>query len=181
MHRRKLLNLLRAYQTTDPEEQMMLAKTIHFVENQPRCFERTLEIGHVTGSAWIVSPDRKRAVLLHHTKLDRWLQPGGHADGDPDVLRVAFREAEEETGLASLKVISSAIFDLDVHPIPARGNEPEHLHYDIRFLLEADPFEPFVQTPEAKEVRWFTFDEIAKLTSEKSVLRMMDKEKANNY
>lgn len=177
MHRQPLLDLLQRHQPFDEDESTMLEQTIQFVRNNSDCFERHLAIGHVTGSAWIVSPDRRQVVLLHHAKLDRWFQPGGHADGDPDLLGVALREAEEETGLRDLKVVSPAIYDVDVHTIPARASEPEHLHYDIRFLLEASTHQPFIQTHETKEVRWVDGREIGKLTSEKSIMRMNYKKK----
>lgn len=177
MHRQPLLKLLHRHQPFDEDESTMLEQIIHFVRNHPDCFERHLSIGHVTGSAWIVSPDHRQVVLLHHAKLDRWFQPGGHADGDPDLLGVALREAEEETGLQNLKVVSPSIFDVDVHTIPARASEPEHLHYDIRFLLEAPTDQPFVQTEESKEVRWVNVAEIEKLTTEKSIIRMNIKKK----
>ncbi|MFD1140318.1 NUDIX hydrolase [Larkinella insperata] len=180
MHRKPLLNLLLNHQPADENEQRMLEQTIQFVQNHADCFERHLQIGHVTGSAWIVSPDRQKVVLLHHAKLDRWFQPGGHADGDPDVLAVALREAEEETGLLDLNVIGPGIFDVDVHTIPARQNEPEHLHYDIRFLLEAATDHPFIRTRETKDVRWVAYGEIESLTSEKSILRMKNKVIAKN-
>ncbi len=172
MHRQSLLQLLADYDTTDVAELRMLTETIAFVGTQADCFHRTLLTGHVTGSAWIVSPDRARVVLIHHRKLDRWLQPGGHADGDPDVAAVALREAQEETGLTSLRLVTPAIFDVDVHTIPARDNEPAHQHYDIRFLLEADPAEPFVQTIETKSIKWVPITEVRNFTNSDSILRM---------
>ncbi|GAB3936262.1 NUDIX hydrolase [Larkinella terrae] len=177
MHRQPLISLLLNHHPADEEERQMLEQTIQFVNHHPDCFERSLLIGHVTGSAWIVSPDRQKVVLLHHYKLDRWLQPGGHADGNPDILAVALREAEEETGLQGIKPVSKKIFDVDVHTIPARGTEPEHQHYDIRFLFEADSHQPFIQSPETNEVRWVDFDEIEKIVSEKSIIRMANKKK----
>lgn len=184
MHRQLLLNLLRQHVPTDADEQAMTNATIAFVEQHPDCFERSLSIGestpgHITGSAWIVSPDRQRAVLIHHRKLGRWLQPGGHADGDPDVAAVALREAREETGLTSLQLVIDgehpAIFDVDIHPIPARGDVPEHRHYDIRFLLEADPDEPFGISEEIRDVRWFLVESLNSYIDSASILRMMNK------
>ncbi|WP_421825941.1 NUDIX hydrolase [Larkinella sp.] len=169
--------MLQRHQPFNEEEGTMLEQIIQFVKSHSDCFERHLAIGHVTGSAWIVSPDRRQVVLLHHAKLDRWFQPGGHADGDPDLLGVALREAEEETGLHTIKVVSPAIYDVDVHTIPASASEPEHLHYDIRFLLEATTDQPFVQTAETKGGRWVKEDEIDKLTTEKSIIRMNSKKK----
>ena len=123
-------------------------------------FRREHLVGHFTGSAWLVSADGERALLLHHRKLDRWLQPGGHADGDGDLAAVALREAAEETGLSGLRV-EPAIFDLDRHRIPARGAEPEHWHYDVRFVVHADKDEAFVVSEESHALAWRPIAEIA--------------------
>ena len=94
-------------------------------------------MGHITGSAWVVDIAGNRVLLADHAKLGRWLQPGGHSDGDPDTLAVALREAREESGL-DVRALDDAIFDIDVHRIPARGDEPAHLHFDVRFLVQAE-------------------------------------------
>jgi 8-oxo-dGTP pyrophosphatase MutT (NUDIX family) len=123
-------------------------------------FTRARLAGHFTGSAWLVSADGARALLLHHRKLDRWLQPGGHADGDRDLAAVALREAEEETGLRGLRV-EPGIFDLDRHAIPARGTEPEHWHYDVRYVVRAGDDEGFVVNAESHALAWRPVREIA--------------------
>jgi 8-oxo-dGTP pyrophosphatase MutT (NUDIX family) len=123
-------------------------------------FVRARLAGHFTGSAWVVSADGERALLLHHRKLDRWLQPGGHADGDIDLARVALRESEEETGLRGLRV-DPRIFDLDRHRIPARGDEPEHWHYDVRFVVHAGTDEAFAVSEESHALAWRPVREIA--------------------
>ncbi|WP_345241880.1 NUDIX hydrolase [Nibrella saemangeumensis] len=179
MHRQPLLNLLKNYTPADANETAMWHHTLSFVQAHPDCFERSLSIGHITGSAWIISPDHRQAVLIHHRKLDRWFQPGGHADGDADVARVALREAEEEVGLSSLRLVSPAIFDIDVHSIPAKGYEPEHLHYDIRFLIEADPNEAFTHSSETNDIKWVSLARIESYTSSESIIRMV--RKINNY
>ena len=132
----------------------MTADTIRFVEAHADCLLRSCVPGHLTGSAWIVSSDRSRTLLTHHHKLDKWLQLGGHADGDGDLLAVALREAREESGLTRLRPASTEIFDCDRHLIPARGSEPEHYHYDLRFMIEADPGEPLVISNESKDLAW---------------------------
>lgn len=119
----------------------------------PDCCERTFLAGHFTGSAWLVAADGLRVLLTHHRKLDRWLQLGGHADGDSDLARVALREAEEESGLSGL-VVEPQPFDLDRHAIPARGHEPEHWHYDVRFVMRATGSEDFVVGEESLDLAW---------------------------
>ena len=153
----------------------MTAATIAFVTAQPDCLRRTCIPGHLTGSAWIVSPDRSGVLLTHHRKLDKWLQLGGHADGDPDLLAVALREGREESGLASLRVVSADVFDLDRHWIPPRRSDPGHDHYDLRFLLEADPREPLTCSSESKDLAWVELDRVTALNSEESMARMVRK------
>jgi 8-oxo-dGTP pyrophosphatase MutT (NUDIX family) len=153
----------------------MRARLQSFVASYEDCFERSLQIGHVTGSAWIVDRDRSHTLLTHHGKLDKWLQLGGHADGESDILRVALREAEEESGITGIRAVSDAIFDVDIHLIPARRSEPEHFHYDVRFLFEADRNVPLKITNESKDLQWVMLDQVEQLTREESVLRMVRK------
>ena len=146
-----------------------------FAEAHADCCERTCEPGHFTGSAWVVSADGERALLLHHRKLDIWVQPGGHADGDGDLASVALREAEEETGLSGLRV-EGGVFDLDRHAIPARGSEPEHFHYDVRFVVRAGDDEAFTVNEESHSLRWMPVADIAAdPQADESVRRMARK------
>lgn len=124
-----------------------------FVRDHPDCAERALQVGHLTGSAWLVSADGQRILLTHHRKLNRWLQLGGHADGDLDLAAVALREALEESGLTDL-LVEPEIFDLDRHWIPERVNEPGHWHYDIRFVVRANGSEAFAVSDESHALAW---------------------------
>jgi 8-oxo-dGTP pyrophosphatase MutT (NUDIX family) len=177
MHREPVLKLLRAHaaRALDPHEAAMTADVMAFVAAQPDCLLRTCVPGHLTGSAWIVSPDRTCTLLTHHHKLDKWLQLGGHADGDADLLAVALREAREESGLTRLRPVSVEIFDFDRHLIPARKSEPEHYHYDLRFMIEADPSEPLVISNESKDLAWVDLSQVTKLNREESMARMVRK------
>jgi 8-oxo-dGTP pyrophosphatase MutT (NUDIX family) len=177
MHRTAVLRLLRAHATValDPQEAAMTAATIQFVAEHADCLLRSCRPGHLTGSAWIVSPDRTRTLLTHHRKLDKWLQLGGHADGDPDLLAVALREAREESGLTRLRVVAAEIFDLDRHWIPAREDEPAHWHHDVRFMIEADPAAPLVVSSESKDLAWWEIARVAELNPEESMRRMVRK------
>jgi 8-oxo-dGTP pyrophosphatase MutT (NUDIX family) len=173
--RESVLEELRGYAAADARESAMRARLIAFVAAQPDAFERSLRAGHVTASAWVVDPGHTLALLTHHRKLGRWLQLGGHADGDPDLRRVALREAREESGLRSLRLARAGIYDLDVHAIPARPGEPAHEHYDVRFALEADPAEPLVVSAESKELAWVPLAALADYGADESVLRLARK------
>lgn len=152
--RAALLAALAAYEASDTREALMVAIVEDFVGTTPECFLRTHRPGHITGSAWIVDEERSHALLVHHRKLDRWLQPGGHADGESDVLAVARREAREESGLTRLRPAREGIYNVDVHTIPGRGHEPEHVHYDLRFAFIADRTEPLVVSEESHALAW---------------------------
>ncbi len=156
-------------------EQQMLAEFFPFIAAHPNCLWRTCREGHLTASAWVVDAARSRTLLTHHRKLNRWLQPGGHADGEADLLTAALREVREEAGLKRVRAVSSDIFDVDRHRIPARGAEPEHWHFDVRFLLEADPAEPLVVSDESRELAWVPLGEVARLNLSESLARMVRK------
>ena len=173
MHRNGLRALLAAYRARWPQEADTVSRFEAFVDTHPDCFERTCRPGHITGSAWLVDAAGERVLLTHHRKLGRWLQLGGHSDGDPDPLAVALREAREESGLA-VRSLDDAVFDLDVHRIPARGDEPAHLHYDVRFLVVAEG-ERFQKTDESHALEWVPVGAVRSLTGEESVLRMARK------
>lgn len=130
---------LRAWQAPDPEQAATRDRILGFCAEHPGdAHLRTCLAGHLTGSALLVDAEGTHALLTHHRKLGRWLQLGGHCDGDANLASVALREAQEESGIANLEVHPTPI-DLDVHGIPARGDEPEHWHLDVRFLVRAEP------------------------------------------
>ena len=157
---RCVLELLASYSPPAAAERQARQWFEEFARAHPDCCERTLLVGHFTGSAWLVSADGERVLLTHHSKLDRWLQLGGHADGDGDLARVALREAEEESGLAGL-ALEGGVFDLDRHAIPARGAEPAHWHHDVRFVVRAMGSEEFSTSEESHALAWRRVADIA--------------------
>lgn len=174
--RNALLAQLEAYRSDYAEEMVFSKRFIELIENHETCFERSLLKGHITGSAWIVDNSLDFAFMTHHAKLNRWLQPGGHADGDESVARVALKEALEETGMEELKLYSTEIFDLDIHVIPERKGIPEHEHFDIRFIIKVDRNTPFEISNESNELAWLSLKKVAEQTDEnKSILRMVEK------
>lgn len=174
LSRHHLLEQLFAYTSPYSGEGSFLPKFIDLLKH-PDCFKRTHLPGHITGSAWILDEEEKHVLLVHHAKLNKWLQPGGHADGDEDVLRVALREAEEETGIRKFLVTENRIFDIDIHPIPARKDFPGHLHYDVRYRVQASIQEPLVVSEESHDVQWIALDQLEKYNNEPSLLRMRSK------
>ncbi len=175
MHRKILLDLLEKHSPIDENELKMRNETIEFVKTNEDCFKRELLIGHVTGSAWIVNDARTHVLMTHHWKLNRWFQPGGHCDGEPDVLKVALKEANEETGLKNLNVVDGQVYDVDIHQIPERKGIPAHYHYDIRFLIEGDMNEQLIITEESNDLAWVSLEKIAEHNDSESIMRMVRK------
>jgi 8-oxo-dGTP pyrophosphatase MutT (NUDIX family) len=153
-------------------EAATVAQFEKFLHTHAHAFERSNTTGHFTGSCWLVSADGARVLLMHHRKLGKWLQPGGHADGDANLARVALREAEEETGLTDL-CVDGGIFDLDRHRIAARADEPEHWHYDVRYVVRAGADESFVANAESHALAWRSVGEVANDESLDMSLRRM--------
>ncbi len=140
------------------DQEALRHRLLAFCDDHPDALHRRCVAGHLTGSGVVVDAATGRTLLIHHAKLGRWLQPGGHADGDGNLGAVAWREAREETGLTGLRLITPAI-DLDVHAIPARGAEPEHLHLDLRFLVLAGPSTRPDPNHETLGARWLGADD----------------------
>lgn len=174
-HRAQLLNLVKEYTPSDVRERVAKARILEFVDKSPDCFLRSNLAGHITGSCWLVDPDCKEVLLTHHKKIGAWLQLGGHADGDPDILRVALREAEEESGVIGITPVCHQIFDLDIHFIPEYKNVVGHLHYDIRFALKA-PQRKFDVSEESHDLAWISIAALAAdPTTNESLSRMAKK------
>lgn len=176
MHRAALLKSLEEYKHSveQPEDLEIAHQFIQFVQEHSDCFERSLSIGHLTASAWVVHPTQEAFLFTHHKKLNLWLQLGGHADGDSDLLKVALKEAYEESGLKTTPLFKE-IFDLSIHEIPARKNEPAHFHYDVRYCLKALLEGPILVSEESHDVRWISLDDFENYPFDTSVLKMRDK------
>ena len=140
------------------------------------CFERSRIAGHITGSAWVVNSSYTHVLMTHHAKLEKWLQLGGHADGDSNIKNVATKELKEESGLTKIELLSSSIFDLDIHTIPERKVEKEHEHFDIRYRCVAEMSEPLHLNHESKELAWIPLGKLDELTKgNRSIIRMSEK------
>jgi len=168
----QVLALLAGYRTHNPRDEQARREFKEFAAAHADCCERTLSVGHFTGSAWLVSADGERVLLTHHRQLGRWLQLGGHADGEGALAQVALREAEEESGLLDL-ALNPEIFDLDRHAIPARGAEPAHWHYDVRFVVRALGSEQFAVSEESHDLAWRAVGDIVNDAEADESLRRM--------
>jgi 8-oxo-dGTP pyrophosphatase MutT (NUDIX family) len=166
---------LERYEPKNRHEQALKIATLTFVLANPDFYKRSLKTGHTTASAWIVDTNNEHVLLTHHAKLDRWMQLGGHIETDRDIQSAALREAREESGLISLKLVSPAIFDIDIHEIPESPKADVHLHYDLRFLFTADREEPLSISDESHSLEWCANDDVCIKTTERSVLRMLEK------
>ncbi|WP_184434648.1 NUDIX hydrolase [Xanthomonas arboricola] len=142
------------YRARWPDEAGLAEQFAQLLDDATNPFLRERVEGHFTGSAWVVSADGTRTLLTHHRKLQRWLQLGGHADGDRDLAQVALREAQEESGLSGLCLADAAIFDLDRHWIPERGEVAGHWHYDARYVVVAGADEAFEVSEESLALAW---------------------------
>ncbi|MCL4361716.1 NUDIX hydrolase [Candidatus Dependentiae bacterium] len=170
-----MIKLLYNYHPASPDEIEYKSRMLDFIEKYSNCFERSLEVGHITASCWLLNKDSSKALLMHHAKLDKWFQLGGHCDGDPDTLAVAVKEAQEESGIMNIKPISDKIFDIDIHLIPENKKEKAHYHYDVRFLLQVVGDDEIIQNNESKALKWITKNRTELPTREESVVRMFNK------
>jgi 8-oxo-dGTP pyrophosphatase MutT (NUDIX family) len=167
--------ILEQYFPTDPEEINCKKRMLDFLANHPNCFERSFQLGHFTASCWLMNAVGDKALLMHHKKLDRWLQLGGHADGNSNLLDVAIREAQEESGIEKIVAVSPTIFDIDIHPIPSNAKEPEHEHFDVRFLLQTQESDDFKKNDESHALMWIGKNLALLPTQNPSILRMFRK------
>lgn len=175
MNRNNLIAALKLYSPLVGEAEF-IQPFLRLLEH-PRAYFRDHLPGHITGSAWIVDETKQSVLLTHHAKLNRWLQPGGHADGNENIIEVAMQEAEEETGIRCT-LLNTGIFDIDIHTIPARKDFPAHLHYDIRFLFQANKNDTLVLTKESHDLAWIAWKDLAEKTDyNDSMMRMEGKVK----
>jgi 8-oxo-dGTP pyrophosphatase MutT (NUDIX family) len=164
--------ILRAYRPQDQAQAQTQSRMLAFIDEHPLdAHQRTQLAGHLTASALLIDASGTRALLTHHRKLNRWLQLGGHCDGDANLAGAALREALEESGIDKL-VIDPLPIDLDIHTIPARPGEPEHLHLDTRFVVHAPTGALERLSEESHALAWVAPHELAALSTDESVRRL---------
>ncbi|HEX3593912.1 MAG TPA: NUDIX hydrolase [Polyangiaceae bacterium] len=163
------------YAPSDAREASFRRRMLELSEGAAPFSRKAFFPGHFTTSAFVLSPDHARLLLIFHKKLQRWLQPGGHVEAeDASIVAAARREVEEETGVAGTQQAVNGLFDIDVHDIPARTDEGAHEHFDLRVLLIA-PDDRVVASDEVADVRWVSLGEIEMLGTDESVKRAVRK------
>jgi len=166
----EILSQLKTYRPWNRQEQQDLDDLLRRLESGESLFDRENTAAHITASAWVVSPDRKQVLMAYHNLYDSWAWLGGHADGQRDLLAVALREVQEESGLTARPVLRE-IFSVET--LAVNGHEkhgayvPSHLHLNVTYLLEADPSHPLRCKPdENSQVGWFSPEEAVAASSE---------------
>lgn len=174
-NRDDLRMLLESHVPRDDEEAAHRERMLSLTSN-PDCFARAhFEPGHFTASAFVISPDLRQTLLVFHGKLKRWLQPGGHVEpSDETIEQAARREVAEELGVIGVPLARPGIFDLDIHGIPPLKHDPAHEHFDVRFVFQANDLR-FTAGDDAVSARWFDLDEVSETTSDRSVMRAIEK------
>jgi len=172
--REEIIDLVKSHNPIDDLEKEHVKNTLAFLKENTNCTSPSNTAGHITASAWVLSPSLSETLLTHHKKLNRWLQLGGHIEDDSTIQEAALREAKEESGIDKINLLESSIFDIDVHKIPSRNGIAEHYHYDLRFVFQADQVE-FVVSPESNDLSWVKLSRVSDLVTDESILRMCRK------
>ena len=172
-----LIELLETHHISDELECRHKERTLQFLRDGFACTSRATMSGHIVASAWVLSPDHQSSLLTMHKKLGRWLQLGGHIEDGETVRDAALREVREESGIPDLAFLTEGLLDIDVHSIPANRREPEHLHFDFRFLLHART-PRFRVSDESNKLAWVSFADIESMTTDESIIRMARKARA---
>ena len=167
----KLLETIKCYKPVNEQEARDKEVMIQFIEKNPDCFSRENLIAHVTTSIWTVNKERTKTLMVYHNLYDSWSWVGGHADGCEDLAAVAMRELEEETGVKNARLVSKDIYSLEILTVDGHVKKgqyvPSHLHLNVTYLAEADEAETLVvKADENKGVKWFTFEDALKVSTE---------------
>lgn len=134
-------------------------------------FLRENRMAHMTASAWVVNPKRDKVLMVYHNIYDSWSWLGGHADGNEDLLAVALREVQEESGIQNVRPVKEDIFSIEILTVDGHEKKgayvPSHLHLNVTYLLEADENEPLrIKPDENCGVSWFSLEEAVERSSE---------------
>lgn len=167
----KLIDDLKRYQPYNEQEEKDKALILECLENNEKVFTRDSVAAHMTVSAWVVNKSRDKVLMAYHNIYDSWAWLGGHADGESDLLKVAVKEAMEESGVKNISPVSEDIYSVEVLTVDGHIKRGEyvssHLHLNVTYLLEADEDEVLTVKPDENSgIAWLTFDEVMEKSSE---------------
>ena len=167
----ELMEELERYQPWNEQEERDRAEILRRLKSGEELYGRENLSAHLTSSAWVVSPDRQRVLLAYHNLYDSWAWLGGHADGERELLAVALRETWEESGLETVRPVTTAPYSVEILAVEGHekrgGYVPSHLHLNVTYLLEGDPASPIRCRPEENSrVGWFALADVPAVSSE---------------
>ncbi|MCD9623152.1 NUDIX hydrolase [Rhabdothermincola salaria] len=164
---------LHRHEPADAGQARLRDQMLEFASANPDALHRSCAAGHFTGSALVLDPDSGRVLVLFHTKLRKWLQPGGHTDGEANLAATALREATEETGIDGLVVVAPPA-DLDIHEVRP-PKEAAHLHLDVRYLVLAPSGARAVGNHESEALRWVAPVDLPALGADEGLIRLAER------
>ncbi len=167
----RLIEEIENYRPSNEMEERDKELILGALLREENVFSRENTLCHMTASAWITSPDRTKVLMAYHNIYDSWSWLGGHADGDTDLLRVALKEAKEESGLRTVRPLMRDIFSLEVLTVDGHMKKGKyvssHLHLNLTYLLEGDDREMVhAKEDENRGVRWFSPEDAVAASSE---------------
>ena len=172
--RLELMRLLDGFTPTACERRAMAEMRAIVTDPRDILSAYTYDPGHFTVSAFVTDRAMSKLVLIRHSRVGAWLQPGGHIEpSDSSLESAARREICEETGLTQFES-APGFFDVDSHRVPAYRGQPSHRHFDLRFRMVASD-DSLAPPPGGDEVAWVVFDDVPSLTADRSVLRSLQK------
>lgn len=175
-YKEELLDELVYYNHCYPDELMTTSQCVNLLINSLNPFHREFyHPGHFVASAWILNKEKSQVLLTYHKKLNRWLQLGGHADGNSNIKGVALKEGYEESGLRELQFLTPHIFDLSIHDFPQSKECPTHKHFDIRFLLHSSISNDYVISDESHDLKWVALEDVYRFNDNPELLRLVEK------
>ena len=166
-----LTEQIRSYQPMNEQEERDKELILHCLETEKNIFTRQNRLAHMTASAWIVNPERTKVLMAYHNIYHSWSWLGGHADGETDLLKVALKEAREESGIHHVKPVSEQIYSLEVLTVDGHVKRGEyvssHLHLNVTYLLQAEETDVLhIKEDENSAVAWFSPEEALKKSTE---------------
>lgn len=170
--RARLIENLTNFKPYNEQEEKDKALILHLLKTESDIFKRSHKEAHISASAWVINQDKTKVLMAYHNIYDTWSWLGGHADGDEDLLQVALKEVEEESGLTQIKAVSEDVFSVEVLTVDGhvKNNEyiSSHLHLNITYLIEADDKEELeIKVDENSDIGWFTLEKAVLASNEK--------------